>query len=164
MPEKPLFIPLAAKWFDAFESGYKIEEFRLYGPRWNERTCRVGRAAVLSYGYGTARRLSGTVRSFQIVRADYDPAIAEIWPDAKHIAAIGIALPGVRQAAGNPLPGLSAENLIARAVCNACDRGARKGYRHPRWVAVMDAFSLGSTYAAQLCRRYGLDPNETVKR
>jgi hypothetical protein len=27
------------------------------------------------------------------------------------------------------------------------------------WAAVHDAFGLGSTYAAQLCRRFGIDPD-----
>ena len=54
--------------------------------------------------------------------------------------------------------------LLERAVRNARDRSSNKGVRHPRWVAVMDAFALGSTYAHQLCRRFGLDPDEQVKR
>jgi hypothetical protein len=51
--------------------------------------------------------------------------------------------------------------LLERAV-----RGARPNRpgRHPRWVAVVDTFALGSTYATQLCRRFGLDPDEQVKR
>lgn len=32
----------------------------------------------------------------------------------------------------------------------------------PRWVAVMEHFSCGSTYAANLCRAYGFDPDEKV--
>jgi hypothetical protein len=54
--------------------------------------------------------------------------------------------------------------LLRRAVNGARARQYRKGCKHPRWVAVMDAFSLGSTYAVQLCRRFGLDPDEQVKR
>ena len=54
--------------------------------------------------------------------------------------------------------------LIERAVKNCRDRKSRKGERHPRWVAVMDTFALGSTYAMQLCRRFNLDPDEQVKR
>jgi hypothetical protein len=50
------------------------------------------------------------------------------------------------------------EDLLRRAVMNA--RGRKNG---PRWVAVMDAFGLGSTYARQLCRLFGLDPDEPVK-
>jgi hypothetical protein len=50
--------------------------------------------------------------------------------------------------------------LLGRAV-----RNARPRYRaHPRWVGVMEVFALGSTYAQQLCRRFGLDPDEKVKR
>ena len=55
------------------------------------------------------------------------------------------------------------EELLRRAVTSA--RAKRHGnIRHPRWCAVSDAFLLGSTYSAQLCRRFGLDPEEMVKR
>lgn len=65
MSDKPLFIPLRRKFFDQFEAGEKREELRLYGPRWNESTCRVGRDVVLSCGYGKQRRLAGTVIGFK---------------------------------------------------------------------------------------------------
>lgn len=51
--------------------------------------------------------------------------------------------------------------LLRRAVSGAVPR--RPGM-HPRWVAVQDIFLLGSTYATQLCQRYGLDPDEMVRR
>ena len=54
--------------------------------------------------------------------------------------------------------------LIGRAVRNARARDRRKGQKHPRWVAVMDAFALGSGFARELCRVHGLDPDELVKR
>lgn len=60
--------------------------------------------------------------------------------------------------------GYFAEDLLHRAVWNARDRNARKGQKHPRWVAVMDAFALGSGYSHDLCRKFGLDPEEEVKR
>lgn len=60
----PLFIPLKAVYFDAFASGDKTTEYRLYGQRWNEQTCPPGRPVVLSRGYGKHRRLSGCVRDF----------------------------------------------------------------------------------------------------
>lgn len=48
--------------------------------------------------------------------------------------------------------------LIERAIRAAhVDRG-----RAERWVHVMAAFSLGSTYAQQLCARFELDPFEEV--
>lgn len=53
--------------------------------------------------------------------------------------------------------------LLERAVLSARDRSYRKGTPHPRWVAVMSAFALGSTYSHQLCRRFGLDPEEFVR-
>ena len=63
--ERPLFVPLYRRYFEQFESGEKKFEFREYGPRWNERTCRIGRAVVLSMGYGKARRLRARVVSFE---------------------------------------------------------------------------------------------------
>lgn len=52
---------------------------------------------------------------------------------------------------------ISDSELVRRAV-RTC-RGKRRG---PRWVAVMEMFGLGSTYAHQLCRKHGLDPDEKV--
>lgn len=51
--------------------------------------------------------------------------------------------------------------LLGRAVRAA--RG-RTGRINPRWVGVADSFGLGSTYSRQLCRRFGVDPDEKVKR
>jgi hypothetical protein len=52
--------------------------------------------------------------------------------------------------------------LLGRAVRNCRDRLA--GKKSPRWVAVSDTFVLGSTYSRQLCRRFGVDPDEMVGR
>lgn len=52
------------------------------------------------------------------------------------------------------------EQLLSRAVRNA---RPRKG-RVPRWSAVADAFALGSTFSIQLCRRFGLDPDQQIGR
>lgn len=57
----PLFIPLKREYFEAFERGEKRQEFRPWGPRWNERTCAIGRRVTLSLGYGKARRLTGEI-------------------------------------------------------------------------------------------------------
>jgi hypothetical protein len=56
------------------------------------------------------------------------------------------------------------EELLRRAVTNARGHNFRKGAPHVRWAAVADQFALGSTYATQLCRRFGFDPNEIVRR
>lgn len=61
---KPLFIPLKREYFEAFAEGRKVVEYRRYGARWNERTCRNGRPVVLSLGYGKHRRLRGEVTGF----------------------------------------------------------------------------------------------------
>ena len=62
---RPLFLPLKHEYFEAFERGEKTVEYRVYGTRWNERTCAVGRKVVLSHGYGTKRRLRGEVTHFE---------------------------------------------------------------------------------------------------
>lgn len=54
---------------------------------------------------------------------------------------------------------ISAEALVKRAVMNAKPKTCGDS---PRWVAVMDTFALGSTYATQLCRAHGLDPEAMV--
>ncbi len=56
------------------------------------------------------------------------------------------------------------EELLRRAVKSARSGKYWKGTPHHRWIAVMDACALGSTYAHQLCERFGLDPDEMVKR
>jgi hypothetical protein len=60
----PLFIPLKTKYFEEFRAGTKTTEYRIYGPRWNERTCAIGRPVVLSKGYGKSHRLTGSVTGF----------------------------------------------------------------------------------------------------
>lgn len=62
---KPLFVPLKSEYFEAFVSGSKRDELRRYGPRWNERTCRVGRPVVLSKGYGKTHRIGGHIWKFK---------------------------------------------------------------------------------------------------
>lgn len=54
----------------------------------------------------------------------------------------------------------SDDELLKRAV-----RGVRPHLNRPmlRWACVADAFALGSTFSAQLCRRFGLDPDEYIK-
>lgn len=92
MTDKPLFIPLRAKYFEAFERGEKDTEYRADLRRWNARTCYPGRAVTLSYGYGNVRRLRGVIAGFEIVGPDADPAIAEVYPGKHEIAAIRIKL------------------------------------------------------------------------
>lgn len=56
------------------------------------------------------------------------------------------------------------EELLERAVRSCRDPNKRKGEYHPRWVAIMHTFALGSTYSHQLCRRFRLQPDELVSR
>lgn len=57
-------------------------------------------------------------------------------------------------------PGKSDEQWVADAVRNARPR-KRRGPQ-ARWVAVMDVFGCGSSYAHALCRRFGFNPDERV--
>jgi hypothetical protein len=75
---KPLFIPLKREFFEAFKRGTKTEEYRLEGPRWNARTCFVGRHVVLSLGYGKSNRLQGVVTGY---RACIEPTSTPAWRD-----------------------------------------------------------------------------------
>ncbi len=87
---KPLWIPLRREWFIAFRDGGKGHEWRLYGPRWNEDSCFIGRPVTLSLGY-TRTRLSGVVVSFDRRRA-VAPAVAELYGKGTMCAVIGITL------------------------------------------------------------------------
>lgn len=46
--------------------------------------------------------------------------------------------------------------LLERAVRHA----VRYRGRRLAWCAVCDTFALGSTFAAQLCQRFGIDPDK----
>ena len=71
-----LFIPLKGEFYDGFVGGWKTEEFRIYGPRWNERTCQVGRPVTLSRGYGIRHRTQGVIVGF---RTSVEETKTEAW-------------------------------------------------------------------------------------
>lgn len=54
---------------------------------------------------------------------------------------------------------------LIRRVISGQRRIARttRGRTIPLWSKVGDRFCLGSTYAQQLCRRFGYDPDEQVR-
>lgn len=74
--EKPLFIPLIAEYYEAFERGDKRTEYRPLNNLWNAQRCYPGRRVILSYGYGKKRRLHGKVSFFYVHR---DPAALKGW-------------------------------------------------------------------------------------
>lgn len=84
-----LFIPLETRWFNAFQDGIKNTELRQFGPRWNERTCPVGRPVVLSRGYAGAR-LTGTIVGFS--KGVAGDATTTRYPEGSEIAMIEIQL------------------------------------------------------------------------
>lgn len=65
---KPLFLPLNTQPYEAFERGDKHIEYRLYGKRWNEKTCIPGRDIILSKGYGKKNRMGGVITNFYVTR------------------------------------------------------------------------------------------------
>lgn len=89
---KPLFIPLRTRWFRAFACGEKTIEYRVYGARWNERTCILDRPVILSHGYSGAR-LNATVIGMTIVERGIAPQEArDLFPCAERIAALHLRL------------------------------------------------------------------------
>lgn len=67
---KPLFIPLLRMYYKQFCDGTKDTEMRAYGPRWNEKTCTLGRDVTLSMGYGKTHRLQGRITGFTVDNSD----------------------------------------------------------------------------------------------
>lgn len=65
MNNKPLFVPLKTEYYELFESGRKKAELRKYGPRWNEKTCAIGKPVILSKGYGKKHRIAGKIIDFK---------------------------------------------------------------------------------------------------
>lgn len=54
------------------------------------------------------------------------------------------------------------ERLLWGVVANA--RRSRPSFRRPLWALVTDITGVGSTYAADLCRRFGFEPDSTSAR
>lgn len=89
---KPLFVPLKTEYYEAFKDGSKTEELRLYGKRWNEKTCFVGREIILSKGYGKQNRMKGRICKFKKQHAStiglkYKKEILEVFDGLKFIIA-----------------------------------------------------------------------------
>ena len=55
----------------------------------------------------------------------------------------------------------SDEELIRRAIQSSCTPSPRGG--HMRGQAVMMTIGIGSTFAMQLCHRFGLDPDQKLR-
>jgi hypothetical protein len=88
-----LFIPLKRRYFEDFEQGKKLFEYRTYGPRWNEKTCVIGRRVTLSLGYGKQRRLAGEVVSFDTCAT---PQRIPGWSDCFGDSHVTAAVIGIR--------------------------------------------------------------------
>ncbi len=87
---KPLFIPLKTRWFREFAEGRKNVEYRVYGPRWHEGTCVIGRDAVISHGY-SGDRLSAVVSGFRKIELGRAPVEAQkLFAGHTHLAEIAL--------------------------------------------------------------------------
>jgi hypothetical protein len=53
--------------------------------------------------------------------------------------------------------------LLGRVLRDLARRG-RARHKRPLWSVVSELFALGSGYSCQLCRRFGLDPDQMVRR
>ncbi|MCS4284465.1 hypothetical protein M2396_002761 [Pseudomonas sp. BIGb0278] len=53
------------------------------------------------------------------------------------------------------------DDLLARAVRGVSGTGRQK---RPRWALMTDVFLCGSGVAHALCRRFGVDPNEDLRK
>lgn len=89
-------------------------------------------------------------------RAIDDSETQDAWAAALAAAPTPEAQQGVARTGA--VADISDEDLLRRAMSNLCSRARRR----PAWDRVSDVFGLGSTYSAQLCRRFGRDP-ETGK-
>ena len=75
-----MFIPLKKQYFNQFSTGEKSVEYRLYGTRWNERTCTPGRAVTLSCGY-SGPRIAGVIDAFDLALFADIPGMDAVYPD-----------------------------------------------------------------------------------
>lgn len=76
----------------------------------------------------------------------------------------GAINPGMSEQRTGTVADIEDAELLRRSVKSALDPNMRRGVKHLRWTAVMRVFGLGSTYSHQLCHRFGLNPEEEVKR
>lgn len=128
---KPLFIPLKREYFEAFASGTKNTEYRIFGPRWNEKVCRVGREVVLSLGYGARHRMTGIIVSFLPMTAEEanaQPGWRECYGEtARAGCAIVIQLDAQFLAEATGREGKTPDGSTVAVVCGKF-RGDEPGY------------------------------------
>lgn len=56
------------------------------------------------------------------------------------------------------------DNELLGRVLRYLEKRGRSRIKVPLWSIIGDHFALGSGYSIQLCRKYGLDPDQIVKR
>jgi hypothetical protein len=63
-----------------------------------------------------------------------------------------------------PIPYLTTDDLLRRAIDSARSIYIRKGTSEPRWRAVRNCLTLPENQARRLCEWAGFDPDELVHR
>jgi hypothetical protein len=91
--ERPLFVPLYGEHFDNFARGTKTAEYRQYGARWNEQTCRVGRRVVLSRGYSGPRLIAKIVAVHLVPARDIPKDVRGLFPVGAKLIRIVLSPP-----------------------------------------------------------------------
>lgn len=90
-PQRPLFIPLYAEHFEAFERGDKTIEYRRWGARWNDSAIKPGRVAIIARGY-SGPRLDAIVIKVERVRASSIKPRPALFPKSTILCAISLEL------------------------------------------------------------------------
>jgi hypothetical protein len=124
--------------------------------------CHIEVRADHRSGRGRYRRAEGKGYTDDIAKAGvFTVEIARLNCEGSHGENYPIAIESA-----NPTPaprtGTVADKPDAELVEYTVRNAGRLLPRNPRWHHVAEAIGLGSTYAAQLCRRFGLDPEEEV--
>ena len=80
--QRPVLLALRKQHFLAFAGGSKTVEWRAWGPRWNDKAIRPGRAIALSKGYSGARLHGVVVKVERVERDDAPEGARAIYPEA----------------------------------------------------------------------------------
>lgn len=135
---------------------YTADQLREYG-----RACVAAERAmdeVISAIADNAGWVRDDGRTYLSIRVD-DGADLSCKAFRRDALTAFLAANGGTPAATGSVADIPDAELLGRAVRNV----VKLTKRQPPWARVMDVFALGSTYSAQLCRRFGIDPG-TGKR
>lgn len=107
---KPLFVALKTKFYEQFKYGLKRYELRKLNSNFNAQTCKIGKAVILSKGYGNHERLGCYITSYKEVNGSDLPlnmqkSAREVYGTATlRFAIIGLSKPRKLDSKGNVRP------------------------------------------------------------